>query len=122
MINPILETTQGKTIVRDHYGNLVELDDWSPEIARGIAKESGLELTDDHFKVLNFLRDYFINQNGSMEDAHQILRSTEEYFADQGGRRWLYLLFPGGPMVQGTKIAGLPVPPHATDPHFGTVS
>jgi tRNA 2-thiouridine synthesizing protein E len=120
--NLILDAVQGKVIVRNHYGELVELDEWSPDIARKIAAEEGLTLTDEHFQVLNFLRDYFINQNGSTEDAHQILRSTEEYFANKGGRRWLYQLFPRGPMVQGMKIAGLPVPPHATDPSFGSVS
>lgn len=122
MTIPVYDASQGKIIVRNHYGELVELDDWSPDIARQIAEKEGITLTDDHFLVLNFLRDYFINQNGSTEDAHQILRSTEEYFGDRGGRRWLYMLFPGGPMTQGMKIAGLPVPPHATDPSFGSVS
>jgi tRNA 2-thiouridine synthesizing protein E len=122
MTIPLYDIAQGKTIVRDHYGDLVELDEWSPDIARSLAREQGLTLTDDHFLVLNFVRDYYINQNGSTEDAHQILRSTEEYFADRGGRRWLYQLFPGGPMTQGMKIAGLPLPPHASDPSFGSVS
>lgn len=117
---PILAIIQGKQLIPDHYGDLVEIDEWSHDIARKLAEESGLELTSAHFEVLDYLRDYVINQGGSREDAQKILLALEHHFADQGGNRWLYSLFPGGPVNQGMKIAGLPQAPHAIDPSYGT--
>jgi tRNA 2-thiouridine synthesizing protein E len=117
---PILSAIQGKQLIRNHWGDLVEIDEWSHDIARKLAAEAGIELTAAHFEVLDYLRDYVINQGGSEEDAHKILLALEHHFADKGGNRWLYSLFPGGPVTQGMKIAGLPEAAHAVDPSFGT--
>lgn len=122
MAIPILEAIQGKQLVRDHCGNLVEIGEWSRDMARGLAKAEGLTLTDEHFEVLDFLRDYAISHGAIGQGAQHILRALEERFAEQGGRRWLFLLFPGGPVRQGMKLAGLPEAPHAADPSFGSVS
>lgn len=122
MTNPIiLAAAEGKKLVQDHYGNWVELDDWSHDIARDLARAEGLSLTDEHFRVLDWLREYAIDHGGSREDAHRILRELEDRFAAEGGGRWLYTLFPGGPVRQGMKIAGLPEAVHAADPSFGSV-
>ncbi|MEW5892146.1 MAG: TusE/DsrC/DsvC family sulfur relay protein [Pseudomonadota bacterium] len=122
MTNPILASVEGKQLIHDHYGNLVEIDEWSHDIARERARAEGLELSDDHLRVLDYLREYVIHHGGSREDAHQILRTLEGRFAAEGGGRWLYRLFPGGPVRQGMKLAGLPEAPHAADPSFGSVS
>ncbi len=121
-IPPILEAIQGKRLVRDHHGNLVEIGEWSRDMARALAESEGVSLTDEHFAVLDFLRDYAISHGAIGQDAQHILRALEARFADKGGRRWLYLLFPGGPVRQGMKLAGLPEAPHAADPSFGSVS
>ncbi|NWG75836.1 MAG: TusE/DsrC/DsvC family sulfur relay protein [Rubrivivax sp.] len=122
MTNPIIATVTGKQLIRDHYGNLVEIDAWSHDIARELARQEGIELTPEHLRVLDYLREYAIEHGGSREDAHQILRTLEGRFAQEGGGRWLYTLFPGGPVRQGMKLAGLPEAPHAADPSFGSVS
>ncbi len=122
MTSPIIATVTGKQLIRDHYGNLVEIDAWSHDIARELARQAGLELTPDHLRVLDYLREYVIEHGGSREDAHQILRTLEGRFAQEGAGRWLYTLFPGGPVRQGMKLAGLPEAPHAADPSFGSVS
>jgi len=41
-------------------------------------------------------------------------------YAEQGGRKYLRRLFPEGPVAQGMRIAGLPVPPHTENEGFGT--
>ncbi|MFN3544894.1 MAG: TusE/DsrC/DsvC family sulfur relay protein [Thiobacillus sp.] len=122
MINPapILSVIQGKQLIRNHYGDLVEIDEWSHDIARKLAADAGIELGVAHLEVLDYLRDYVINQGGSQEDAQKILLALEHRFADRGGNRWLYSLFPGGPVTQGMKLAGLPEAPHAIDPSYGT--
>lgn len=122
MTIPILEAIQGKQLVRDHHGNLVEIGEWSRDMARELARREGLTLGDEHFAVLDFLRDYAISHGAIGRDAQHILRALEERFAEQGGRRWLYLLFPGGPVRQGMKLAGLPEAPNAVDPSYGSVS
>jgi len=50
-----------------------------------------------------------------------LLRILEQQFADAGGGRWLYMLFPGGPLRQGMRLAGLPEPDDVEDPSFGSV-
>lgn len=120
MTHPVLAVVQGKKLITDYYGNLVEIDEWSRHIARELARSEGIELTEAHFMVLDFLRDYVIEQGGNRENAHKILRTLEDHFVTEGGGRWLYSLFPGGPVRQGTKIAGLPEAPHVVDPSFGT--
>lgn len=122
MTNPILEAIQGKQLIRDHYGNVVELDEWSRDIARSLAEAEGLGLSDAHFEVLDFLREHAIHHGGLELDAHRLLRVLEDRFAEKGGGRWLFTLFPGGPIRQGMRLAGLPPLPHAEDPSFGTVS
>jgi tRNA 2-thiouridine synthesizing protein E len=117
---PILAAAEGKQLVQNHFGEWVELDDWSHDIARERARAEGIDLSDDHFRVLDWLRTYVIDQGGSREDARVILRELENHFAAEGGGRWLYELFPGGPVRQGMKIAGLPEAAHDVDPSFGT--
>jgi tRNA 2-thiouridine synthesizing protein E len=48
-------------------------------------------------------------------------RELEQDFAEAGGRRFLYTLFPGGPLAQGCKLAGLPLPQGTLNRSFGSV-
>jgi sulfur relay (sulfurtransferase) DsrC/TusE family protein len=49
------------------------------------------------------------------------LRELEEKFCDNRGRKELYEMFPGGPVSQASRIAGLPLPPYSSDSSFGSV-
>ncbi|HHZ88769.1 MAG TPA: TusE/DsrC/DsvC family sulfur relay protein [Chromatiaceae bacterium] len=104
----------------DPNGNLIGMDDWSEVIATGIAADEGLELTDEHMEVVLFLRDYY-RANGGDDPARELSAVLDEQFMPKGGSRYLYTLFPGGPVRQGSRIAGLPAPDHVTDASFGTV-
>jgi tRNA 2-thiouridine synthesizing protein E len=110
-----------RPIMRDAKGDLVELDDWSEEIAHERAKDLGMELTADHMKVIKFLRLYYMD-GGNLESAPMLLRDMEERFRDEGGGRFLYRLFPGGPVTQGLYLASLPSKPFSTDKSFGSVT
>lgn len=96
-----------------------DLADWSHEWARKKADELGVTLTDDHWEVIDVLRDYY-REHGLADDGRTLGDMLDTRFADQGGRRWLRKLFPEGPVFQGMQIAGLPVPPHTEDAGFGT--
>lgn len=106
-------------VEKDPAGNFVGLEDWSEDLARKLAAELKIELRPDHWEVIRFLRE-FHRQHGQALHARAVLQALEERFAAKGGRKYLYTLFPGGTVTQGSRIAGLPVPKDSVDPSFGT--
>lgn len=111
--------TDEQALDRDPQGHMLGLEEWSEEIARRRAAGEGLELTPRHWDVIRFLRDYH-GRHGPEETARAVLHALEQRFAHDGGKKYLYVLFPGGPVTQGSRIAGLPLPPGAVDASFGT--
>jgi TusE/DsrC/DsvC family sulfur relay protein len=81
---------------------MVDPAQWNKEIATEMAKEDGIELTDKHFEVLEFLR----NANAKGETL-TIRRVGKSGIVDIKG---LYQLFPGGPLKLSSKFAGIPKP------------
>ncbi len=96
-----------------------ELQEWDEERAKEIAVAEGIELTDAHFKVIQKLRDYY-RDNGLAKTGRELGEMLDETFAEQGGRKYLHTLFPEGPVAQGMRIAGLPVPALTENKGFGT--
>ena len=105
---------------RGPQGMLADLDDWSVSRAEEIAREEGVTLTDAHWKVIHLLRDHY-RHHGPAPHARQLLDGLAENFGREGGRKYLYQLFPRGPVSQGCRIAGLPLPAYSSDPSFGSV-
>lgn len=93
---------------------------WNEAEAESTAGEMGIKLTDDHWKVIKFLRVHFEN-NGKLEHARELTEALDERFENEGGSRWLYRLFPHGPVNQGCQVAGVPVPADTTNTSFGSV-
>lgn len=107
--------TDPELLTHDPESNLYELEPWSREIAQDQAHLEGLgELSKMQWRVLYRLRGHF-RRNGRAESAHQLMRAIEPVFAKEGGRRFLYRLFPQGPLSQGCRLAGIPPPPQAGD-------
>jgi len=102
----------------DAYLN--DLENWSEDMARVQAAQEGIDLTEEHLDVICTLRDHFA-ECGPAQNARSILRVLEETYQDQGGRKYLYTLFPRGPITQGCRLAGLPTPSGNADPSFGSV-
>lgn len=103
----------------DPEGNMYDLERWSPLIVKQMAQEEGIEeLTEAHWHVIYALRNYY-RENGRASSAREVMRVLEEDFVDEGGRRFLYELFPKGPVSQGSRLAGIPLPPYSSDPSFG---
>lgn len=96
-----------------------ELGGWDEAQARRIAQNEGLEISAEHVTVLHYLRDYYVNQ-GWPKQTHLLSQQLDEAFAPQGGTQYLYRLFPGGPVAQGVRLAGLPELANATDESFGS--
>ena len=87
---------------------------------REMAGKEGINLTNEHLGVIECLRDYFL-EFGEAKKGRDIEEMLDEVFEGHGGRKYLWNLFPSGPVTQGMRIAGLPVPPHTGDKGFGTV-
>jgi tRNA 2-thiouridine synthesizing protein E len=96
------------------------LDGLGEKHVHEMAGKEGIVLTDEHLGVIECLRDYFL-EFGEAKKGRDLEDMLNEVFAGHGGRKYLWNLFPGGPVTQGLRIAGLPVPPHTGDKGFGTV-
>jgi tRNA 2-thiouridine synthesizing protein E len=97
----------------------IEMGNWNLEKGAELAAHEGIELTDEHWAVIHKLREYYLD-HGLPESGRVLGDMLEESFAEQGGRRYLRHLFPNGPVGQGMRIAGLPVPANTEDAGFGT--
>jgi tRNA 2-thiouridine synthesizing protein E len=97
--------------------------DWSAAVAVETARREGLELGADHWDAVRALQEYYARH---ADDAAVNLRglhdALEEKFHYKGGIKHLYQLFPGGPVAQGCRIAGLAAPAGAVDRGFGSVA
>ena len=100
----------GKNVETDEEGYLVNLADWSEDIAGIIAKQENLEMTPNHWEVINFLREYY--NEFQIAPAVRVLTKAigKKLGSDKGNSPCLYELFPYGPAKQACKIAGLPKP------------
>jgi tRNA 2-thiouridine synthesizing protein E len=95
-----------------------ELARWTRDRARESAAYEGIQLGDGHWKAITFLRRYYLD-HGWPAYPRILIHELDKAFSDDGGTRYLYRLFPRGPLAQGTHIAGLPVPVNVTDTSFG---
>ena len=96
------KTYAGVTVDVNEEGYFNNPQQWTKEIAKEIAKEEGVELTDKHFEVLEYLRNKF--ESG---DALSIRGINKSGVVDV---KTFYQMFPGAPMKKATKIAGIPKP------------
>lgn len=120
-MNDMTNKEKRENVLGIHDGDALEkFHAWNEQQAEATAAEMGIKLTDDYWKVIKFLRVHYEN-NGQMHHARELTEALNERFEEEGGSRWLYQLFPNGPVNQGTRIAGVPAPDDATDPHFGSV-
>lgn len=92
----------GVTVNVDEEGYLTDAAQWNKEMAVEIAKEEGIELTDKHMVVINFIRDQVASGEGLT-----IRGINKSGLVDA---KTFYQLFPGGPLKKATKIAGVPKP------------
>ncbi|TCK18251.1 tRNA 2-thiouridine synthesizing protein E [Thiogranum longum] len=85
------------------------LDMWNEDIGRALAANEDLKLDDAHLAVIYSLRDHFL-EHGFAKAGRVLGDMLDARFEDAGGRKYLRRLFPNGPVAQGMRIAGLPVP------------
>ncbi|MEK6663442.1 MAG: TusE/DsrC/DsvC family sulfur relay protein [Pseudomonadota bacterium] len=100
----------GKTYETDEEGYLVNLGEWDESIAGYLAEQEKVDMTESHWEVVNFLREYY--NDYQIAPAIRVLTKAigKKLGPEKGNSKYLYELFPYGPAKQACKIAGLPKP------------
>jgi tRNA 2-thiouridine synthesizing protein E len=101
-------TVNGIELETDEQGYLLE-PDYSEEVVRVIAAAENIELTDEHWKVVAWLRDQY-REHGHTPNFRNMLKAVAQDVLPGCDSKALYDLFPIGPAKQGCKVAGLPQP------------
>ena len=91
-------------------GYLADLADWTPLVAEYLAKLQHIELTPEHWEIINLLRAFYIKYNASPSVRTLVNAVREQYGSEKGNSIYLAKLFPGGAALQANNIAGLPKP------------
>lgn len=100
-------TVNGNELETDDQGYLLEAD-FSDDVVRVIAAAEGITLNDDHWTVVNYLRDEY-REHGQTPNFRNMLKGVSALMPGCDSKA-LYDLFPVGPAKQGAKVAGLPQP------------
>jgi TusE/DsrC/DsvC family sulfur relay protein len=101
-----MEKTQlgGRLIEIDEDGFIQDPDAWDEGVAADLAKTEGVnDLTEDHWKVVRYLREYYLEFNMAPM-IRKLCKSTGFPLKE------IYELFPSGPAKGACKVAGLPKP------------
>ena len=93
-----------------HDGHLANIDDWNENIAKAIAEKEGTTLTENHWEIINLMRDFYQEYNISPIRKLLVNAITEKYGAKKASREYLDSLFHNGVLLEGSRIAGIPVP------------
>jgi len=104
----------GKELPLDEDGYLQDRSLWSKEAAEAFAAQDGITLTDEHWEIINFLREYFEEHHFEGDQIAPALRALvkdikEKFGEEKGNLKYVHKLFPEGPAKQGCKYAGLPM-------------
>lgn len=103
---------EGKDIALNEEGYLVSSDDWNKDVAQALAAKDYCVLTDEHWLIIHYLRDFYFEYDHSPAMRILIKSLKEVLGEDKANSQYLYDLFPYGPAKQATKYAGLPKPKH----------
>ncbi len=96
------KTYAGVSVDVNDEGYFTDPSQWTKEIAVDIAKQEGVELTDKHYEMLEYLRNKF-----NSGDQLTIRGINKSGIVDV---KTFYQMFPGAPLKKSTKIAGIPKP------------
>jgi TusE/DsrC/DsvC family sulfur relay protein len=92
----------------DEEGYLIEPQDWNDEVGRNLALQENIQLTEDHWDAIRFMREYYAEHQIAPDARHVMKHLAERMGA--GSRNALFELFPYGYVKQACKIAGMKRP------------
>ncbi|TRX00525.1 TusE/DsrC/DsvC family sulfur relay protein [Candidatus Methylobacter oryzae] len=92
-------------------GFLINAADWDENVAQQLAASNNIELNDDHWEIIWFIRRYY-QQFKHLPNARLFTKAIAKELGEaKGNSRYLHKLFPEGPLKYACKLAGLPKPP-----------
>ena len=94
----------------DADGFLENLDDWNPEVARQLAAQINLTLTDEHWELIELAREFYATTDVVLAMRPLVKLAREQLGQDKGTSIRLNLLFPDGAAKNLARVAGLPKP------------
>lgn len=98
-------------VERNNEGFLADPWAWSANVASDIAAESTIELNENHWEIIHFLRKFYKEHEISPPSNRLFVKAVKDHFgADKGNSIYLMQLFPGTPAKTACRIAGLPRP------------
>jgi len=117
----MIESLNPQAMDRKHSNFPYAPESWEESDAERMAREEGVEFGPDQRELVGALQEYFSKHDKPDIHMRELHDALEEKFHRKGGVKYLNKLFPGGPIAQGCRIGGLPVPPGAVDTSFGSV-
>ena len=100
---------QGRQFAVDKEGFLINQYEWSQELALELAQLEGVTLSEEHWELMHYLREYHEDYDIA-PPMRMMVRLMTKAFGDKVNSRYLQALFPQGPAKQGSRFAGLPKP------------
>lgn len=101
----------GVALASTDDGFLRDAGQWNRRVAEELARLEGIEISDAHWNILLFIREYYA-QFKHLPNARMFVAAIRKQFGEGvGNSRYLQKLFPQGPLKYACKIAGLPKPP-----------
>jgi TusE/DsrC/DsvC family sulfur relay protein len=115
----VMNLRGGKGAINPDFPNAPE--GWTQEEAVSKAAEDGLSAGSGHWDLVRALQEFYSRHDEARINSRELHDALEERFHSNGGMKYLYELFPGGPVTQGCHLAGLEPPGGGADTGFGSV-
>ena len=101
---------QGKSIATTQEGFLIHSEDWNEQVCEALSKAHSIDLTDDHWEIIQLLRDYCAQGNEPPSMRH-LSREVKTHLSPEKARSiYLMRLFGASPAKMAARLAGLPKP------------
>ena len=106
-----MDLTSDLLISLSDQGFLINASDWSEQVCQLLAERNNIQLTDNHWEIIFFIRHYY-SQFKHLPNARMFSKAiAKELGTEKSNSRYLQQLFPDGPLKYACKLAGLPKPP-----------
>jgi len=101
-----------KNLKLDENGHLKDPNQWTQSIAAQLAQKDNLTLTKNHWQIILLIRDIYL-KTGTTPPMRLLIKAIKNKISQEcANSRYLYQLFPDGPVRLASKYAGIPKPKH----------
>ena len=101
---------EGVVYPTDPQGFLLKRLTWSEGLGASMAAQDGITLTDEHWHIIHYFREYYEDYNVP-PPMRMVIRVFKKACGEENANsRYLHALFAGGPTRDASKYAGLPKP------------